>query len=111
GKNTTKNIIDDYLYKISDTHLCLFLINSAEGVPDGVQKEIKHARKFKKPQIYIFNHDNAKKETPLEKELKNPHGSMVKIIQSFKEFQNESDNRSEEHTSELQSRFDIVFRL
>src|SRR5690625_1928395 len=92
GYGTTKNVIDDYLDEISDSHLCLFLINSAEGVPDGVQKEIKHARKFKKPQIYIFNHDNAEKETPLEKELKNPHGSRVKIIQSFEEFQNESVN-------------------
>src|SRR5690625_5121201 len=90
GYGTSKNVVDDYLDEISDSQVCLFLINSAEGVSDGVQKEITYSRKLNKPQIYIFNHAGAKEETPLEKELKNPQGSRVKIINTYDEFYDES---------------------
>lgn len=90
GYSTSKNVVDDYLDEIPDSHVCLFLINSADGVADGVQKEISYSRKLKKPQIYIFNHADAEEETPLEKELKKPQGSRVKIIDTFDEFYNES---------------------
>lgn len=90
GYGTSKNVVDDYLDEIYDSHLCLFLINSAESIPDGVKKEIDHAEKYRKPQIYIFNHENAKQESPLEKELKNSDGSRIKIINSFHEYYNES---------------------
>lgn len=90
GFGTSKNVVDDYLDEIADSHVCLFLINSADGVPDGVQKEIDEARKLNKPQIYIFNHENAKGETALEKELKSPQGSRIKIVDLFNEFYNES---------------------
>src|SRR5690625_6820162 len=66
GYGTSKNVVDDYLDEIYDSHLCLFLINSAESIPDGVKKEIDHAEKYR---------------------------------------------RSEEHTSELQSRGHLVCRL
>src|SRR5690625_2770817 len=78
GYGTSKNVVDDYLDEIYDSHLCLFLINSAESIPDGVKKEIDHAEKYRKPQIYIFNHENDKQESPLEKELKNSDGRSEK---------------------------------
>lgn len=90
GFGTSKNVVDDYLDEIADSHVCLFLINSADDVPDGVQKEINEARKLNKPQIYIFNHAHAKVETALEKELKNPQGSRIKMVDTFKGFYNES---------------------
>lgn len=90
GYGTSKNVVDDYLDEIYDSHLCLFLINSAEGTPDGVKKEIDYAAKYKKPQIYIFNHENTMQETPLEKELKTSDGSRIKIINSFHDYYDES---------------------
>jgi len=90
GYSTSKNVVNDYLDEIFDSHVCLFLIDSAEGAPDGVQKEINYSNKLNKPQIYIFNRADAQEETPLEKELKTPQGSRIKKINKFDEFYNES---------------------
>lgn len=90
GYGTSKNVIDDFLDEIVDSHICLFLINSAEDIPDGVQLEINEANKQNKPQIYIFNHENTDQETSLEKELKTAKGSRIKIIHTFDKFFDES---------------------
>src|SRR5690625_4009389 len=84
GYSTSKNVVNDYLDEIFDSHVCLFLIDSAEGAPDGVQKEINYSNKLNKPQIYIFNRADAQEETPLEKELKTPQGSRIKKINKFR---------------------------
>ena len=44
----------DYLLSLSDSDVCIFLIDNADGVPQGVQNEIDAARKSNIRSLYYF---------------------------------------------------------
>ena len=75
-----------YLYQLEDSDLCIFLIDNADGVFAGVQKEIHCANKHNIKSLYYFCDQQSKDETPLQKSLKGVNFVKTKVIHSFEDF-------------------------
>ncbi len=76
----------DYLYGVDDSNVCIFLIDNADGVPEGVLREYQRAKAHSKKSIYIFCNENEKEPTHIQKEITGPKGAKYYIIDSFKKF-------------------------
>jgi len=74
-----------YLYELEDSHLCIFLIDNKDGIPDGVQKEIDVANKHSIKSLYYFCTEYSIEETPLQKSLKGAQYAKSKTVNSFKD--------------------------
>jgi len=74
-----------YLYELEDSHLCIFLIDNKDGVPNGVQAEIDAANKHNIKSIYYFCAENSTEKTPLQKSLTGAQYTKSKTVNSFNE--------------------------
>lgn len=72
-----------YLREIDDSDLCIFLIDNADGVFDGVAPEIQRARALEKKSIYIFCTQDSKELTWAQKQLEGPKGEKYYEVSSF----------------------------
>lgn len=74
-----------YLLELQDSDVCIFLIDNADGVPDGVQNEVNCAKKHKIKSLYYFCDEGSQEKTALEKSLNGAQFSKRKTIHSFSE--------------------------
>jgi len=75
----------DYLLSLEDSDVCIFLIDNADGVPQGVQNEIDAARKNNIRSLYYFCDEKSKEKTVVEQSLMGAQFSKTKTIHSFSE--------------------------
>jgi len=75
-----------YSYALEDCDVCIFLIDNADGVPDGVQKEINTAKKLCMKSLYYFCDQESKEETPLQKSLMGSQFEKSIVVHSFEDF-------------------------
>jgi hypothetical protein len=78
----------DYLYGLDDSDVCIFLIDNADGVPEGVLNEYQRAKAHPKKSLYIFCNENQKEPTHIQKEITGKTGAKYYITRSFEEFIN-----------------------
>ncbi|WP_243299314.1 hypothetical protein [Bacillus litorisediminis] len=76
----------DYLYGLDDSDVCIFLIDNADGVPEGVLKEYQRAKAHPKKSLYIFCNENQKEPSQIQKEITGARGAKYYITKSFEEF-------------------------
>lgn len=77
---------EHYIFGLRESNVCIFLIDNADGVNEGTQKEIDEARKLNKKSLFYFCDENSKKETAIQKSLKGVKGFKYSIISSFDDF-------------------------
>ncbi|MDP2813788.1 MAG: hypothetical protein Q8N92_04990 [Erysipelotrichaceae bacterium] len=76
----------NYLYGLDDSDICLFLIDNADGVPDGVLKEYQRAKSHPKKSLYIFCNEKSDVSTHIQNEITGAQGAKYYITKSFDEF-------------------------
>lgn len=74
-----------YTYALEDADICIFLIDNADGIPNGVQAEIDTVRKKKKMALYYFCDENSDEKTDLEKSLEGAVYSKSQTVHHFKD--------------------------
>lgn len=74
-----------YTWALEDCDVCIFLIDNADGIPDGVQAEIETARRCKIKALYYFCDESSKEETTLQKSLKGATFAKSQTVHSFDE--------------------------
>lgn len=72
-----------FTYALEDSDVCIFLIDNADGIPDGVKKEIDIVKKKNIMAIYYFCDENSKEKTELEKSLVGAIYAKSRIVHSF----------------------------
>lgn len=72
-----------YTYALEDCDVCIFLIDNADGIPNGVKAEINTVRKKNKMAIYYFCDENSTKITDLEKSLVGASYTKIRTIHHF----------------------------
>lgn len=58
-----------YTFALEDSDICIFLIDNADGISEGVQAEIDTVRKHNIKALYYFCDENQKEKTTLEQSL------------------------------------------
>lgn len=76
---------DNYLDKLEDSDIIVFLIDSAEDVHPGVLQEHLRARNLKKKSIYLFCNEYKKGPPPIQLELRNAAEVKYDTVDSFAE--------------------------
>ena len=79
-----------YTYALEDCDVCIFLIDNADGVPSGVQKEIDVVRKKDIMALYYFCDETTKDKTELEKSLMGASFAKSKTVHHFSELSTNS---------------------
>jgi len=74
-----------YTYALEDSDVCIFLIDNADGIPNGVQAEIDTVRKKNKMALYYFCDENSAEKTELEKSLMGAVYAKSKTVHHFAE--------------------------
>ena len=72
-----------YTYALEDSDVCIFLIDNADGIPNGVQAEIDTVRKKNKMALYYFCDENSAEKTELEKSLMGAVYAKSKTVHHF----------------------------
>ena len=72
-----------YLWALEDSDVCLFLIDNKDGIPEGVQKEIDTAQKYKIKSLYYFCDERSTEKTVLEQSLMGATFAKSKTIHKF----------------------------
>ena len=72
-----------FIYSLEDSDICIFLIDNADGIPDGVKKEIDTVKKKNIMAIYYFCDENSQEKTELEKSLVGAVYAKSHTIHSF----------------------------
>ncbi len=72
---STLSAQQDYLYGLDDSDVCIFLIDNADGVPEGVLKEYQRAKAQPKKSLYIFCNENKKEPTHIQREITGARGA------------------------------------
>jgi len=67
----SEDVKSAYLKEVSQSDLCVFLIDNADGVPDAVLAEHARAKSEGIHRLYFFCDEREKKPTPLQNELMN----------------------------------------
>lgn len=83
---STQAVVQNYLYNLDDSDVCIFLIDNADGVPNGVMKEIKRAKTHPKKSLYLFCNESQKEPTQIQKELIGAQGVKYYIVGKFDDF-------------------------
>ena len=72
-----------YVYGLEDSDICIFLIDNADGVTPGVQKEIDTVRKNNIKALYYFCDETSKDETAVQQGLKGAQYAKSATIHKF----------------------------
>lgn len=78
-----------YTFALEDSDVCIFLIDNADGITPGVQKEIDTVQKYKIKALYYFCDENSKEKTALEQSLIGAKFAKSKTIHSFNDLSRE----------------------
>ena len=79
-----------YTLALEDSDICIFLIDNADGISQGVQKEIDTVKKLKIQALYYFCNENCKEKTALEQSLMGERYAKSKTVSSFSELSRDS---------------------
>lgn len=82
---STWNAGDHYTFALEDSDVCIFLIDNADGIPDGVQKEIDVVQRKQMKALYYFCDEHQKEKTALEKSLMGANHAKSKTVHTFSE--------------------------
>lgn len=82
---SSQNIQGAYLSEVSQSDLCIFLIENADGVSDAVYKEHKQAINTGIHRLYFFCDERSKDEIPLQSELRQSGETIYRTIHEFAE--------------------------
>lgn len=74
-----------YTFALEDSDVCIFLIDNADGIHPGVQKEIDTVKKHNIKALYYFCDETQKEKTALEQSLMGEHFAKIKTVHSFGE--------------------------
>lgn len=74
-----------YIWSLEDCDVCIFLIDNADGVTAGVQKEVDTARRCNIKSIYYFCDETSTKKTALEESLMGAAFAKSKTVHRFDE--------------------------
>lgn len=72
-----------YVFALEDSDICIFLIDNADGVTPGVQKEIDTVKKNNIKALYYFCDETQKEKTALQESLMGAQFAKSKTIQKF----------------------------
>ena len=78
---------NEYLFKLSTSDVCVFLIDNFQGIPEGVQREIDLAEKINMKSLYYFCDEKSIEPTSIQKKF-DPTKSKYSIVHSFDDFFN-----------------------
>lgn len=76
---------DHYKLALEDSDICIFLIDNADGIKPGVQKEIDTVKKHNIKALYYFCDETQKEKTVLEQSLIGEQFAKSKTVHSFSE--------------------------
>ena len=74
-----------YTFALEDSDVCIFLIDNADGIPDGVKAEIDVVQRNNIKALYYFCDESQKEKTPLEKSLMGANFAKSKTVHTFSE--------------------------
>lgn len=74
-----------YTFALEDSDVCIFLIDNADGIPDGVQREIDVVQRKQIKALYYFCDEHQKEKTTLEKSLMGANHAKSKTVHTFSE--------------------------
>lgn len=74
-----------YTFALEDSDVCIFLIDNADGIPDGVKAEIDVVQRNNIKALYYFCDENKKEKTSLEKSLMGANFAKSKTVHTFNE--------------------------
>ncbi len=86
GSASTLSTQDEYLYRVDDSDVCLFLIDNFTDVPSGVSKEIQRAESQRKKRLYLFLNHPGRPKTIVQENLKGEKGTKYREINDIREF-------------------------
>lgn len=69
ASGSSQAVIESYLHYVDESHLCVFIIDNKDGVPDPVLAEQKRAKILNKKLIYIFCDEEEKLPTQMQNEI------------------------------------------
>lgn len=72
-----------YSFALEDSDVCIFLIDNADGIGPGVQKEIDVVKNKNIKAIYYFCDENSKEKTAVEEGLMGANFAKCKTIHKF----------------------------
>ena len=64
---STLSASNHYTFALEDSDVCIFLIDNADGIPEGVQAEINVVQKNNIKALYYFCDENKKEKLHLKK--------------------------------------------
>lgn len=74
-----------YLLDLETSDVCIFLIDNADGVRPGVQREVDLAKKHNIKSLYYFCDEHSKEMTAVQKGLMGAQYAKSKVVHSFEE--------------------------
>ncbi|MBX4151803.1 DUF4062 domain-containing protein [Paenibacillus lautus] len=77
---------DEYLNKLEDSHVVLFLIDNESSITEGVMKEWKYSKEIQRKALYLFYNNPDKPITSIQEELTGPHGAKFRVVPNIKDF-------------------------
>lgn len=80
---STLSASNHYTFALEDSDVCIFLIDNADGIPEGVQAEINVVQKNNIKALYYFCDENKKEKTTLEKSLMGANFAKSKTVHTF----------------------------
>ena len=81
-----------YTLALEDSDVCIFLIDNADGVPEGVQKEVDIVKRNNIKAIYYFCEERSVEKTALEKSLLGARFAKSKTVKRFDELSDHAAN-------------------
>lgn len=84
GASTAK-VEDSYISELNDSDIAVVVIDNADGVTSGVQKEIDQIRKTGKRAFFYFVTELSDRTTPLQKSFEGPDGPRYCVVAKMSE--------------------------
>lgn len=82
---STLTVRNHFSWVLEDSDLCIFLIDNADGVSPGVQKEIDIVKRNNKKALYYFCDETSQEKTAIEQSLVNSLYAKSKTVHRFED--------------------------
>ena len=82
---STLTVGKHFSWGLEDSDLCIFLIDNADGVSSGVQKEIDIVKRNNKKALYYFCDETSQEKTAIEQSLVNSLYAKSKTVHRFED--------------------------
>lgn len=82
---STLTVGNHFSWGLADSDLCIFLIDNADGVSPGVQKEIDIVKRNNKKALYYFCDETSQEKTAVEQSLVNSLYAKSKTVHRFED--------------------------